>query len=329
MEGFGGALLLSVLTLSVFGCSAQASETREQTASSEAVQTGATPAVDVSDEDRARAESLLGWNRRDDSAIEQEVADKVEQARMQQDFVVSCMAAEGFEYVPLAEERQFSAIADPEIPRGSPEFARTYGLGISTFMFSIDEVGPGVIAYNPSWLNRTRPLDGNEDPNARYFQSLDKSGQAAFSEASGACWAAAAKRFPDQGAELRRDLAEDLSELDQRIKADDRFFQLAASIDDCMQVEGYTFTDFESLAQSVQQRLIDRGLAIRAGSEEPPELSSDERDARLIEIQQFELVLATEFDRCIGWNAWYDRWEEIADDYRAEFLATHWSVIGQ
>jgi hypothetical protein len=332
MQRHRGSLLLLLLSFSIVSCPATAGESVGSVEITDSHRAGPETTVEVariSDEEREGAQALLGWNQRDDTAIQEEVASSVERAGLQQDFVVTCMAAAGFDYVPLAEERQFTAIEDPGIPRGSPEFAKTYGFGISTLLLSTDEVGEGVIAYNPLWLDRARPLDAGQDPNVQYFHSLDESGQAAFSETLGECWREAANRFPDRGAALRRDLADDLSDLDQRIKADDRSFELAASVDDCMQVEGYTFTDLESLGQAVEQRMIDRGLVIRGGGEEPPELSETERDARLIEVQQFELALATEFDRCIGLRTWYERWEEIADTYQAQFLATHWSTIHQ
>lgn len=57
------------------------------------------------------------------------------------------------------------------------------------------------------------------------------------------------------------------------------------------------------------------------------EVGSAEWLSRVVEVQQFELQLAAEFDRCIGMDAWIDAYDLIAEPYREEFLATNVATI--
>lgn len=289
-------------------------------------------AIELTDEERTQLDDALGWSRDDSASLGRRLRSEIERAILREDFMVECMAAEGFEYYPLPQEQRFAVIEDPDAPQGTEAFTEKYGFGVSTFAFPLEIVGSEALGYDRSWADIDVP-SFDENPNAGYYASLDEPGQAAYDRAIGGadgrsgCAAEAQAAVPDP-TDTRIELADELEELDERVKADAEFVGLAAEIDSCMQVEGFTFVGFDELEAEIERRMLDAEL-VSDGTSEPAELPPDEFIDRLVEIQEFELALADEFERCAGgFEAWHDQIDAIAERYRVEFLATYAQAVG-
>lgn len=124
----------------------------------------------------------LGWSDAnfDEDAAEAEWA---EQEREVQEAIAVCMAAEGFEYIPVdvaAQQAFFEGQFEDDLEWGSEEWTAKYGFGVSTERFSQEQVGPDLVGHNYS---SSIDNEGPPDPNQEYVESLSSDEQNAYFEA--------------------------------------------------------------------------------------------------------------------------------------------------
>ncbi len=291
-----------------------------------------TPGLVLEGEKRTEVFDLLGWSRPDDEALRRRLGSEIALAAAREDVLVACMAAEGFDYFPLPQGKRFGLTEDPDAPRGSKVFTERYGFGVSTLAFPLDMVGPDALGFDPAWIELEVP-SFDENPNASYLADLDEAGRVAYGQAlgggdgGGGCRAEALARVPEPSV-TRIELAEQLDELDERVAADGGFILLAGEVDQCMQVDGFTFTGYGDMEGEIRRRLVAADLA-SDGSRPPVDLELDQIKERLLPVQEFELGLAAEFERCSGgFTRWHDQVDEIAESYRADFLSDHSERLG-
>lgn len=90
------------------------------------------------------------------------------------DFTARCMREAGFDWMPVPPPIGGMLAGEPgDPPRGTREWAETYGLGITTRRFSRELVGPGLVGV-------TGEPGAFVDPNATYVQTLTAEGQASY-----------------------------------------------------------------------------------------------------------------------------------------------------
>lgn len=120
---------------------------------------------------------FYGYNG-DEEALQAEW-DNLERER--QDLIVTCMAEQGFEYIPQDPSAWVSIdpaeLGEPEW--NTREYAERYGFGVSTQMFEQSVVGPDLIGQNEAYNDATIW----EDPNQDYIDALAPDVQSAYFEA--------------------------------------------------------------------------------------------------------------------------------------------------
>ena len=126
---------------------------------------------------------FLGWDQGADFDNEAAEAEFAQQEREAQEAIAACMAAEGFEYIPVdnsARQRSFEDQFDG-LEWGSDEWVAKYGFGVSTQQFSQAQVGPDLVGH--TW-NDIGP-DGEQpiDPNQAYVESLSENERMAYQAA--------------------------------------------------------------------------------------------------------------------------------------------------
>ena len=124
----------------------------------------------------------LGWDQGADFDEEAAQAQYEQQERDAQEAIAACMAAEGFEYLPVDYSAQEVAFEDEfgGLEWGSDEWTAKYGFGVSTQQFSQSQVGPDLVGH--TW-DDFGPGDDFTDPNQAYIDSLGPSEQDAYYEA--------------------------------------------------------------------------------------------------------------------------------------------------
>lgn len=305
------------------------------------------PPLDLTEEQQAVVDRLLGWSAPTLEVEQANIRSYIELANRREEYVADCMNREGFDYIAMRQDFVAELIVDPDVPRGTPEWTGKYGFGMSTLSVLSEEVGPDGVGFEREWL---RPPPGPDaDPNYEYYHGLDGAGQVAFGLARGGddglggCVGEANDAFPDPGLSAREALEEQLAELDERVKATAAYFEAAAEVDACMQVPNFTFDGYPSFEQAIREKDIELGLSFSPpddgeeqlviGSDSPVlpgsglEFGSPEWRGAMVELQQFEILLATEFERCMGRSAWFARIDLIARDERERLLARNASLI--
>jgi hypothetical protein len=230
------------------------------------------------------------------------------QERSVEDFLVTCMRDEGFEYVPLYPED----VADQgpiEIQASmSPEaFAKKYGYGLSTFSPDGSE--------------------GAADPNDKIRDGLSPDAQKAYDEAlwgDAGCHGRADKEVNDgaDAEELKietefKDLAEDVTRLSQRLADDPRMAAATTRWADCMADGGYP-----GLEQTVDAENL---VSARLGSlpHDGDGTAADDVDPKkLRDVQAFELAVASVDFACRQEHIEPER-REVATRLEKQFVAEH------
>ena len=239
-----------------------------------------------------------------------------EQAIMgqQDEFVLGCMAKEGFEYFYDPPEQRLQLSGGFEHPYGSAEWADRYGVGASTLLFTQDEVGPDLVG-SPEPEIRISGDDMN-DPADLYLESLGETGQAAYwvalyghapgeyatSEAeylaskpdrdrSCSGQAELAHPFQYRLVELEWDEAE-IRELRDRVAVSDEVQDMLRLGALCVQAEGFTSTSRSTALDEMGEQMQ---VLFRI---EPHGLSNPEFVEMLASIQDYELELVAALTRC-------------------------------
>lgn len=273
--------------------------------------------------------------------------EELQQQREFEEFVASCMAEQGFEYIPnVASADEYTSPFEEAFALPPDEFAEEYGYGVSTLRFE--------------------DADMPEDPNQEIRESLSPEAREAYEEAllgrmgdpiaegdepppmedQGCYGQANAEVFDVDEAERfgpRSEfdgLMQDLFRLGERLRNDPRVVEATELWQECMADAGYPdFERVDEAQQSVFQRMAElEGFGgpptdvpldedgegeENTGSRiaEPPEIDP----ADLEELQEYELAVATADFDCreehyadIAEEVRYELEEEFVEEHRAE-----------
>lgn len=121
---------------------------------------------------------FLGWSQANFDAEDAE-AENAENQRRAEELTAECMRTQGFEYTPVAQEGAFffDGAGEGEEEWGSEAWIRKYGFGVSTQMFSQEQVGPDLVGHNYAQFESGSE---NGDPNQPYVDSLSEGEQEAY-----------------------------------------------------------------------------------------------------------------------------------------------------
>jgi hypothetical protein len=177
--------------------------------------------------------------------------------RRVQESIASCMAQEGFEYVPAVRAQGFGFVASDQ-----EEFAREQGFGITTWFGEEDLFSSG----DEDWV----------DPNAEIVASLSESerdaylevlhGESTFGdpgasgdvESVGDLWGRGCngKAYEEVFGAMNAvfiELGPQLEELNQRVEADPRFQEAEAVWAGCMADRGFPYDSQETMFEQVNE----------------------------------------------------------------------------
>lgn len=127
---------------------------------------------------------FLGWDQGVDFDAEAAQVEFAQQEREAQEAIASCMAAEGFEYIPIdvsAQEAFFESQFEEDLEWGSDEWIAKYGFGVSTQRFSQSQVGPDLVGN--TWNDFGGEDEMPVDPNQAYLETLSESERMAYEAA--------------------------------------------------------------------------------------------------------------------------------------------------
>lgn len=217
--------------------------------------------------------AFLGW----DGDQEDMEAEYQASERERQDLIVSCMAAQGFEYIATDPAQwvqpDLGEIGEPEW--GTREWTERYGFGVSTQMFNQSVVGPDLIGQNDAYSAQQQDWS---DPNEAYVESLGEQAavyyQALYGDDNGYEWndsltdeeneaamdvyfendynptgceheSQEAINADDPSATFWNDFETELDEMYERVSADPAIIEAIADFDSCMAGLGqpYTYLD--------------------------------------------------------------------------------------
>ena len=214
---------------------------------------------DQEDGDPERLEDFLGFSFDDPEANAAFAADM---ERRVQESIASCMAQEGFEYIPAVRQQDFGSFAlDQE------DFARERGFGITTWFGEEDLFLSG----DEDWV----------DPNAEIVASLSESERDAYHgvlygvdpfgesdgsgeiEAIGDLWGSGCngKAYEEVYGAMNQvfiELGPQMEELNQRVEADPRFREAEEAWAGCMAERGFPFDSQEAMFEQVNEEFSRR-----------------------------------------------------------------------
>ena len=214
---------------------------------------------DQGDGEPERLEDFLGFSFDDPEANAAFAADM---ERRVQESIASCMAQEGFEYIPAQRPQEFGFFAlDQE------EFARERGFGITTWYGEEDPFSSG----DEDWV----------DPNAEIVASLSESEREAYHqvlygedpfgepggsgevESLGDLWGSGCngKAYEEVYGAMNRifiELGPQLEELNQRVEADPRFREAEEMWAGCMADRGFPYDTQETMFEQVNEEFSRR-----------------------------------------------------------------------
>ena len=197
-----------------------------------------------------------------------------QQERDAQEKIATCMAEQGFEYVPyvLNEEEIFFGGVDSQ-----EEFVEQYGLGITyDILFEQpgfeDEELPPEIANDPNYAIREElsPEEGEAYDRVLYgeepdidFESMSEEEIDEFFQSFefGGCYNTAYDElFNDEASQaFYEQFGSDLEAMYQRVESDPRIADMEANWSACMLEEGYQFTDEQDASIFILRRLEEVG----------------------------------------------------------------------
>lgn len=282
----------------------------------------------------------------------------LEQERERQTLVAECMAAQGFEYVPIEPGQGMGISAYPGEGLSPAAFVEEYGYGMATLFeesfISPEEnefVDPNAatveamseterLAWDTalfgSFEEQGPPLPAGDTGEEQATETTVDEATVAESFYGGGCEGEASEAVyagqEDQFEEFN-DLFEDY---DERLRSDRRFVDAEAAWVSCMADEGYDFAEVQDAPNSVNERMeeVYSSTDPTAGMSEeelaalsPEQLNElyeevNEPDSELLaEIQGYELEVAAADFECAA--AVRDATNEIAqeflDEHRGEF----------
>ncbi len=271
----------------------------------------------------------------------------VQMLRENDELVASCMANQGFEYIPVNRDDAvtFAGDIDDLVDYGSAEFTERYGFGVTTMYWSQSQVGPSLVGAD----DRLDDLPAPVDPNEEYLATLSEAEQAAYQDAlygtnpdyewdttlsndenderarafydqlepSGCYDEALAKGNFANAAAFYDTFADDLLAIDQQVEADPRLIDAKSDIERCVIEQGLDYVDPDFPFQRWSEALAD----LDAGHMTADGLLDDEGRAELAVLQAEEIAIAVATDECGGSQAELSALDrEIRSEYEQRFL---------
>lgn len=299
------------------------------------------------------AELLFGFGDIEDAEASQARFEQEERER--QELLAECMAAQGFEYVPV-DYSQFATFAGPggDLDPSSREFAETYGFGFSTF----DDQ-----AF-------AEPAVDFVDPNQEYVEALSDSARDAYYAALygqppeidesmtedeiNAMLEENPELFQPQGCEgeafqstsdglesVYTALSDQFEDLYQRVQADPRVVAWEADWASCMADAGYAFGSMEEIYDELSRRMeplwasqdptagMTQAELEALSPEEMEELfsSPSPMDQDLLdEMRTYELAVAVASFDC-GGSDQDELFTEVFGEYQDQFIQDNLGTI--
>lgn len=251
---------------------------------------------DVDEEEPDSLADFFGFDFDDPDST---AAFSAEMERRVQESIASCMAQEGFEYIPAVRTQGgfgFS-IQDEET------FARERGFGITTFI----GVEDAFLSSDEDWV----------DPNAEIVQSLSDSEREAYYEVlygesleledggpgdgpgvvddlfGSGCTGQAFEEVYGAWAQVFTELAPKFEELQQRVQADPRFKEANEQWASCMAGRGFPYESREAMSEQVNEEFSRRLEEITGGPRDfDPfsEMSEEEIEEFMAERSEDEIA---------------------------------------
>ena len=243
---------------------------------------------------------FLGFDFDDPDAA---AAVSAEMERRVQESIASCMAQEGFEYIPAVRTQGFSVqvqVADEET------FAREQGFGITTW-FGREDV---FLSSEDDWV----------DPNLEIVMSLSDSEREAYNEVlygeslafedggpgdgpglvddffGSGCNGQAFEEVYGAWTRVFTELAPQFEELQQRVQADPRFKEANEQWASCMADRGYPYDSREAMFEQVEEEFSRRLEEITGGSQFDPFAEMSEEELEEFMAGRSEEEIADFFD---------------------------------
>ncbi len=280
----------------------------------------------------------------------------VEMQRANNEAIVACMAAEGFEYIApnLDETSMFAAETADGVTYGTPEYTARYGFGVTTQYWSQSTVGPELVGYDDS-----EDLVEEVDPNQAYVESLSEADRAAYDaalygesidyewdlsltneenqtradafyadfEPSGCFFEAQADDGFARAAEFYDQFGSELEALYTSIEADPRIADALGAIEDCVVGKGLVSVDptdpygywDQALADIAENHATETSDSDGTGI--PTVVIDDEGLAKLAKLQAEEIAIAIATDECGGsQDDLSSLFQSVTAEYEQRFL---------
>lgn len=267
-----------------------------------------------------------------------------------QQFMVTCMAEAGFEYLPVESVGRGPGTGVRTVAaEQTRDWAQRWGFGISTTRFSQAEVGDGLVGHDGSG-----PVLGGDDPNLavtsalspadleRYFAALYGDEGGGGFEVAG-CLGGAAASAAAASLAFYDEFGPELDALYTEIEADERLIEAEDRVRACVAGSGLDYLDsaerlrhFDAAVSGVVEAathpsdaLSDREMALLSAAEvdelmgQPRQLSAADRST-LAAIQAEEVALAVAVFDCGGGGlATAVLRSQVTAEYEERFLAEH------
>jgi hypothetical protein len=214
------------------------------------------------------------------------------QAQRQQELIATCMARQGFEYVPVEPPRASPSGAASKDPLTRRQYVERYGFGISTKLSA---------PTPPSGSATTTTLD---DPNPNIFSRLSPTAREAYDRAlygqppaTGGCQGEAVASLASRAVDpVVSQVEPQLARLYERVNDEPGLLAAQRGYGTCMSKAGHPAVH---QPQDALDLVSDRLAQARIGTEGPASDKSVRYDAQLLaETQRFELRLAKDDYRC-------------------------------
>lgn len=274
--------------------------------------------------------------------------------REKAEIVQECMAEAGFRWIPPDTTPSGPQTSSEPLDETDADYAKEYGLGISTLYFAADTVGPAAIGYTDPYAAEQGTVI--EDPNTAYYDSIDQSEQIAYdetllgngtSEQPGCIAQAEAESARSQRyLAFQSQMTDAMASLEERINADERVTTFLREEASCLLSHGAPYASQEEayshLYDAMNQLSIDVGMdggrqtAVDIAVLEHPNVglsrpvfTPDQVD-RLVRLQHDEIQTAIALSECGRTEADYQRLRsEIRTDIADDFLADYATIINQ
>lgn len=269
------SMLGAALLLTASACGSSSGADGELPAGTEG-ETSTTAAPDPGEEP-ATLDSFFGFDPNDPDASQEQFR---RWEMRQQELIATCMANQGFEYVPAVTPSSIIGVAFDE-----EQFAREQGFGISTRYDAVDENDPSGRWTDP---NEAIVTAMSESERNAYYEGLygaetELEAGAEESDATfwgGGCQGEAAQEVFGQAEAIFSELEPLLTDLQERVDADPRMTDADQGWTACMSDRGYQYESADDIWNTALDDLQQRYAAIAGGSD-PFAGWSDE------EIQEF------------------------------------------